>query len=351
MKKILIIQTLIIALFSSAIINTANAQNDADPAVTSLSFAKSPLEVDEETTLITFITNGGFTTSVPAGSIGVQITLPSGAEYAAFPESTAALSGDYVGMFNWTYDVQTKSFTGISNQDILPGEGGMVVINIKGYIVVDTRTSSADILTLSPGSYPNDNPTNNNLTSTLEVTPGGTLPITLLSFNTVKQNNIVALNWQTSHETNSSYFEVQTSKNGTSWQTIGNLPATGNSSNTIRYSFTHNTPAKGINYYRLKLVDIHGRFEYSLTRSVSFSSNTTITVSPNPTADKVFITAGNDAAIQSILVYSSDGKLMTRVTSFTLSNSVDLSSFAPGIYLFKITDKENNTKIIRVIRK
>ncbi|MEO6541277.1 MAG: T9SS type A sorting domain-containing protein [Ferruginibacter sp.] len=350
MKKILVIKTLIVALCLGAITNTSSAQNDADPAITSLSFGISPVSVDQTTTLTVFFTNGGFTTSIPAGSVGLNISLPTSGEYIASPESVSALSGSFLSKFNWTYNVANKNFFGISNQAIPPGDGGTVVILVKGVIPVSSRISVANIIRLNPGDYPNENTNNNNLTASLGVTAGGPVPIKLLSFNAVKQNKTVYLSWETATELNSSHFDVQTSRNGTDWQSIGTIAAAGNSNTTQRYSYVHSSPGKGINYYRLKEVDIDAKFEYSMTRTISFSTSSAITISPNPTTDKVFITSGNTGTVQ-LALYSTEGKVMQTFKNFVLGNSIDMSGYAAGIYLLKITGKDDNTEVMRIVKK
>ena len=46
--------------------------------------------------------------------------------------------------------------------------------------------------------------------------------------------------------------------------------------NGFNIIFLDNSPAEGVNYYRLKQIDFDGRFEWSDIESVAFSSNTTI---------------------------------------------------------------------------
>jgi Secretion system C-terminal sorting domain len=349
MKRIFIIKPFIIALCLIGLINTGNAQNDADPAITSMSFAKSPIEVNEETTLTVFVTNAGFTTAVAAGSIGLSISLPTGAEYAAFPESVAALSGTFLSKFNWTYDLPNKNFLGTSNEDILPGDGGTIVINIKGYIAVNSRISVANILRFNPGAYPNDNTTNNNLSIALGVEPL-VLPVKLLSFNATKVEKAVHLNWETETETSSNYFDVQTSSTGTAWQSIGIVNAVGNSTTNHSYSILHQFPVTGINYYRLKQVDNNARIEYSDIRTINFKTNNTITILPNPTTDKVLVTAGNTGTLKTVALYSSEGKLIQRINNFILGKSIDMSNYAPGVYLLKFINKNEITEVIKIIK-
>ncbi len=348
MKKA--IKTLILALCLGAITNNSFAQNDADPAITSFSFGSAQINVNQLTTLTVFFTNAGFTTSIAAGSVGLNISLPTSFEYSASPETVATLSGTFLSKFDWTYSTVTKNFFGVSNQAITPGDGGTVIITIKGNIPVSSRNSVANIQRLNPNAYPNENTNNNNLTASLSVVAGGPLPIKLLSFNATKQSKSVYLNWETATEMNSSYFDVQTSRNGTDWQSIGIVNAAGNSNTTQRYSLTHTSPVKGINYYRLKQVDIDAKFEYSATRTATFSTGSSITIMPNPTTDKVFITSALSGTLQLVSLYSSEGKIMQSIPDFKFGNSISMSNYAPGIYMLKTTDKDGQTEITRIIK-
>src|SRR4029079_5823249 len=57
-----------------------------------------------------------------------------------------------------------------------------------------------------------------------------TLPVNLVSFNGELQGGATLLNWRTATEENTSHFEIERSLNGTSFEKIGSVTATGNSS-------------------------------------------------------------------------------------------------------------------------
>ncbi|MCF8409579.1 MAG: hypothetical protein K9G36_11465 [Crocinitomicaceae bacterium] len=88
------------------------------------------------------------------------------------------------------------------------------------------------------------------------------LPVELLSFSAECANESITLKWQTASEFNSSHFEVEKSTDGLNWNTIGQLPAAGNSNELLNYSFQD--VAKSINtiYYRLNQVDNDGLQKY-----------------------------------------------------------------------------------------
>ena len=182
-------------------------------------------------------------------------------------------------------------------------------------------------------------------------TSAGVLPIILSDFVAVKKVKVVDLNWQTSNEQNSSYFDVEFSKDGSEFGSIGKVNAAGSSTTSKNYTLVHLTPVNGINYYRLKLVDVDGSFKYSAVRTVKFSTTKSIKIMPNPTADKIYITSNEGGILQSVGVYSLNGKLLQLVNNFALGKSIDLSTYAPSIYILKLIDRDGTTEIIKVVRK
>ena len=364
MKKVLVIKTIIIALCLGAIVMPSYAQNDADPALVSMGFAISPIYFLQpppttlppnrpgETNLTISFINAGITSSIAVGTVGINISLPVNAipAYKAFPESIAALSGSFFGAFNWSYNSGSRSFYGVNNQIIGPGSGGTIIVRVKGFAQGTQVYSVSNIIRINPAAYPNEDPNNNNLDAHLSVLPFTILPVTLLNFDATKQGKDVLLSWKTAQETNSKNFNVQYSKDGTNWSSIGIVNAAGNSSTTKNYSFLHTTPVKGINYYRLIQVDIDGKFAVSETRTVTFSSSTDLIIFPNPTTDRVFISSGAGGKLMSIDLYSTDGKLVVTHTDFSIGNSIDMSAYAPGVYMLRVNSKPGVTDVFKVIK-
>jgi|GEM_PF-1965398 len=352
MKKILISKAFILALSLSAISGTASAQNDADPAITSFSFDASPIVMGHATTLDLLFLNNGFTTSIPPGALGLKVSLLATGEYVADPENIAAISGNYAAKFNWSYNSNTKTFTGVSNQMIAPGDGGTITVNVKGVNVVGASSSvnaTATIQLLDPAAFPSDN-SNDNLTTALEVVPTGPLAISLLNFNAVKQSNTVQLNWKTASEVNSKYFEAQYSKDGFSWISIGTVAAAGNSSVEKNYSLIHGNPSAGSNYYRLKQVDINGDFVYTDIREINFSSGTGIKILPNPVVSKLYLNSNTATTFKSVILLTAEGKQLEQHEKFISGNSLDMSKYPPAVYTVKITDMQGNIEVRQVVK-
>jgi hypothetical protein len=96
--------------------------------------------------------------------------------------------------------------------------------------------------------------------------PDVPLPVALTHFTASFQHNNVILDWETSSEQNSSHFNVQRSKDGLVFNTIGRITSAGNSTDNIKYQFTDAKVADdlaGAVYYRLEQVDVDGSTDYS----------------------------------------------------------------------------------------
>lgn len=110
------------------------------------------------------------------------------------------------------------------------------------------------------------------------------LPVKLLSFTGNYNNNATSLSWETEAEVDFSHYEIERSYNGSDFTTVSKVSAQAGESRK-QYFYTDNVGSSGnIFYYRLKMVDVDGKFKYSniiVIRRDAKSING-ISVSPNP---------------------------------------------------------------------
>jgi hypothetical protein len=118
---------------------------------------------------------------------------------------------------------------------------------------------------------------------------GTPLPVSLLEFSAMRASDgrRSQLDWTTATETGSAYFEVERSASGeaSSFASIGvRVAAAGTSTSRLTYQTYDRAPLSGVNYYRLRVVDLSGKVGYSEVRSVRFDGQAAETVSfyPNP---------------------------------------------------------------------
>ncbi|MCF8237568.1 MAG: hypothetical protein K9I85_05390 [Saprospiraceae bacterium] len=99
----------------------------------------------------------------------------------------------------------------------------------------------------------------------VEVTVLLALPVELVSFQASAELPNIHLKWQTATEINSDYYAVEHSRDGQEWAQLALIPAAGESVNVSDYGYTHVRPSSGVQYYRLRMVDLDGSYEYSPT--------------------------------------------------------------------------------------
>ena len=185
--------------------------------------------------------------------------------------------------------------------------------------------------------------------------PVGPLPLNLLNFTAQKQgNNATLVQWKTSSEINTHYFDVERSNDAINFQFLGKVNAAGNSSTEISYSFTDNQPLRGINYYRLKQVDIGGHLTYSPARLVRFDepNGGLIKYYPNPTNGilNIEIPQSMQQEAMVINISNAEGVMMDQVKRQSNSTTllmIDMKRFAKGTYFIQVkTNTTNSTQRI-----
>jgi len=187
-------------------------------------------------------------------------------------------------------------------------------------------------------------------TGTTDMAP---LPVTLSRFEAMRSGEDALLAWNTVSEINSKVFEVERAEDGTRFTRIGEVAAAGNSSKPLAYQFDDRNAAQIFDgkhvYYRLKMIDRDGSFEYSPVRMVDFTSEVAeeISVYPNPFKDQVNLgfTVSENAAVQ-VEILDLYGKVVykgnfNQVAGEAGINVPALNKLATGIYVIKVAKGEN----------
>lgn len=181
------------------------------------------------------------------------------------------------------------------------------------------------------------------------------LPIELTFFDAKIDNTSVVLFWETSAEINNDFFTLERSENGLDFETITEIPGSGNSNTTMNYETYDDSPVLGTSYYRLKQTDFDGKFEYFKLIAVNFDQNEdglcTLHIYPNPCIGSCTVDL-KDCPLENsqvnVELYDALGKkIVNRITpksndqaiSFHLNTSNNL---APGVYIVKSSTNGNN---------
>ena len=170
------------------------------------------------------------------------------------------------------------------------------------------------------------------LTNVVSFTKNGIVPVKWLSFNANLKDKTVLLDWQTANEINSSYFDVERSIDGFRFEKIGQVKAAGNSTTTRYYQFTDPLPVKGMNYYRLKQVDLDGTSSYSEVRKIEIKTDRPLFAIYNNPSDGSALLVKSNASPAILGIFDASGKKLKDIQIQLSSQQLDLSALPSGSY-------------------
>jgi len=175
------------------------------------------------------------------------------------------------------------------------------------------------------------------------------LPVTLVDFSSSKVNSTAVLKWTTTYELNAKGFEVEKSNDGKNWQVFDFVESKhANSVVAQQYTTTDIAPYTGINYYRLKLVDLNGSFAYSNIRSVMFAA-TDIRLSPNPVND-VLSVKGLPSGTSEIYIATTLGAILRVQKAESSSVLINMKELAQGTYFIVVKLENGELKRYKVLK-
>lgn len=175
----------------------------------------------------------------------------------------------------------------------------------------------------------------------IKVYDAAALPVEWLRFEAVLNNKKQAvLNWATASEINTDKFIIQKSKDGISFQNIGEVKAAGSSMNVQNYEFIDHAPLLGQTYYRIKQMDVDAQFDYSNVEMVNLEKTTNLNVYPTLLTSNtpLFVETNTDTSFQFELFNSAGQKVMS--TQQDGNQYFDLPNLPKGVYIYKIENEE-----------
>ncbi len=162
------------------------------------------------------------------------------------------------------------------------------------------------------------------------------VPVELTQFygETTPQGN--QLYWETASEEINKGFEIQRSTNGENWDVIGFKEGAGTTLEPQEYQFLDEAPLVGKNYYRLKQLDLDGKFEYSNIVELTTQKSTDLKINlyPNPTNGLLQIEGLEAIGNAHIDVIDFVGKTVMQRT--LKQNQLDISVLPKGSYMVRI---------------
>lgn len=249
-------------------------------------------------------------------------------------------------------------FSDAGNDKLYLDAGSRIEIFALGRI--RTSNNSTEIIAIYNGSTDNTvwTGTPNNINGPAYATAtsagfiNGVLPINLSSFEvTASGKSNAKLSWVTESELNSSHFEIELYKSDLNmWKKEGEIKAAGNSNSVLKYSIIIELSSEGLNQFRLKVVDIDGRFKYSPVRSINYHNREAVKLFMNMNSRILQVEGVQNLSNQDmqLAIYDLNGREVLHKKLTPGKNAVYLSIPGKGIYIARIL-KDNRTLLTRKI--
>ena len=183
------------------------------------------------------------------------------------------------------------------------------------------------------------------------------LPITINYFNGAKQNGHHLLNWKiTCTNTPSATMELVRSTDGINYAGIYSITATALQCQQP-FNYTDASPAKGVNYYRLKMTDANGRITYSSTVSLIHATKgfDVMNIAPNPIVNGLFnlkISAAEKMQMD-IVITDMQGRVLQKQTVSLIAGfnaiPMQVKNLAAGTYHLFGNTADGKTRVLRFV--
>jgi hypothetical protein len=171
------------------------------------------------------------------------------------------------------------------------------------------------------------------------------LPVDIVSFSGITTGGAHLLSWQVANEEQLQQYNIEVSTNGIQFNTAGTVSAEGKT----LYNFTHQAGSSQPRYwYRLKSIDIDGRYRYGSTIMLFHSADKQgISCFPNPVISELVVNSQDK--IKELSLFSSSGiRLLTQQTD-SHTTRLSLRDLQPGIYYLQL-ETESGIKTEKILK-
>jgi hypothetical protein len=183
------------------------------------------------------------------------------------------------------------------------------------------------------------------------------VPVELVSFSVLTQDNVNVVKWVTQNEVDSKYYVLERSSNGQDFAPINQQDGR-NQPGVQNYTFADDQFPTGTNLYRLKIIDDNGGISYSDTIKVYNGSAQAngLRITPNPVSKQFTLSTTFPASGPiSIRITDVTGKVVKQINGnvtagFTTMEVNQLEGLSSGTYFIEIKQKDfkQNTKFVKI---
>ncbi|MEZ4774689.1 MAG: T9SS type A sorting domain-containing protein [Bacteroidia bacterium] len=174
---------------------------------------------------------------------------------------------------------------------------------------------------------------------------------------------VAEIQWGTTQEINNDYFVIERAVKGSigdTWSEVGRTEGAGTTDKATVYTFEdHNIPANAdgiVLSYRIRQVDIDGRFSFSKTVELVLWGNdrASFAVYPNPTSSSLTLQAAieGDQMLETVRILSLTGQAVyeTNPSAARWEETIDVSHLPKGLYFAQMVYTYGQKSIRLMVR-
>ncbi|MFZ6011671.1 MAG: T9SS type A sorting domain-containing protein [Bacteroidota bacterium] len=173
----------------------------------------------------------------------------------------------------------------------------------------------------------------------------GVLPVVLISFDGRFAADHNDLFWATAMEVDFDRFVIQRAGADLQFYDIGEVKGAGvNNFIVLKYTFQDNNPIAGKNYYRLQMLDLDGKFEYSNVIVVNSNGAKNVMLYPNPAegTNLSILTNFQPGASDRLEIFDNLGTKIQEVVLNTIQNKIDVATdLKQGAYILRYVSEQH----------
>lgn len=188
------------------------------------------------------------------------------------------------------------------------------------------------------------------------VTP---VPVELLTFNAILNDNYIEVEWNTSAENNNDFYIIEKSHDGVNWTEVAKIKGAGNSNVKTHYSWLDILMYAGVSYYKLSQVDLDGTresFDIVSVNNTHYKGLNAAEIYPNPSIDNFNLEYFSEHDDELSIIIESDlgQELYFQKYAVTKGNNIIqiyTESLMPGLYLVLIENNSGSKISKKLVKK
>jgi len=176
------------------------------------------------------------------------------------------------------------------------------------------------------------------------------LPVSFIGIMASKgANHSVNIRWDVADEVDVTHYEVERSADGKSFTKIGTVQA---NKKTV-YSFIDGQPYNSNGFYRVRNVDVDGKYKYSYLVRINMGKVVSVRAFPTLATNQVSVEHPTITSSTTITLSTAEGRIVRSIQAVqgTTITKIDLSALPSGMYLLRFSDGSNQSEIMKIVKQ